>query len=175
MSYIDIIFGVLLLIAAVRGFMKGFIVELASLAALILGIWGAIHFSHITADFIVETFHWESKHTGVVAFLVTFVLIIVGLHLLGNVLTKVVEAIALGFLNKLAGLLFGIVKTAVILSVVLVFYERLDSGSYLISEEAKEESQVYVPLKNLVPTLLPFLNFWDEEQPEAPENRIDKA
>ncbi len=45
MNYIDIILGLLLLVAAVRGFMKGFIYEVASLAALILGVWGGIHFS----------------------------------------------------------------------------------------------------------------------------------
>ncbi|WP_120273130.1 CvpA family protein [Mangrovibacterium diazotrophicum] len=164
MNYIDIILGILLVIAAVRGFIKGFIVELASLVALILGIWGAIHFSHFTAGFLVDTFHWESEHVGLVAFIITFLIILVVVHILGNILTKLVEALALGFLNHLAGLFFGVLKTALILSIILLFFDRIDEDAHLISQETKEESQVYEPLKNLVPTLLPFLNFWDETE-----------
>jgi membrane protein required for colicin V production len=47
MNYIDIIIGIVLIVSAISGFRKGLIVEVASLAALILGIWGAIHFSGI--------------------------------------------------------------------------------------------------------------------------------
>ncbi|WP_163710110.1 CvpA family protein [Mangrovibacterium lignilyticum] len=163
MNYIDIILGVLLIIAAVRGFIKGFVVEVASLAALILGIWGAIHFSYFTADFLTGTFNWDTEHIGLIAFFITFVLILVVVHILGNVLTSLVEAMALGLLNHLAGLLFGVLKTALILSIVLVFFDRIDEDAHIISKDTKEESRVYEPLKNLVPTLLPFLNFWDDQ------------
>lgn len=175
MNYIDIVLGILLIIAAVRGSIRGFIVEFASLAALILGIWGAIHFSHFTSGFLVNTFHWETEHIGVIAFLVTFVLIIIVVHILGKILTKLVEAMALGFLNHLAGLLFGVFKAALILSILLVFFDRLDEDDHILSAEAKEESRVYEPLKNLVPTLLPFLNFWDESDELQKSNSNDKV
>jgi len=162
MNYIDIVLAILLIIAAIRGFMRGFIIEVASLAALILGIWGGIHLSHFIADFLVTNLHWESRHIGLISFLITFVLIIIVVHILGKVLTKVVEAMALGFLNHFAGLFFGVLKTALILSIVLLFFDRIDEDVHLISKETKEESRAYEPLKNLVPTLLPFLNFWDE-------------
>jgi len=169
MSYIDIVLGILLIIAAVRGFYKGFIVEAASLLALILGIWGAIHFSYFTADFLVNTFGWDSKNMSIIAFLMTFIVIIVVVHILGKILTKVVEALALGFLNHLAGLLLGVLKTALILSVLLLFLDKIDEEKNLISEEARQESQAYEPVKNLVPTLLPFLNFWDNPDLMVPE------
>jgi membrane protein required for colicin V production len=161
MNYIDIILGILLIIAAVRGFMKGFVIELASLAALILGIWGAIHFSHLTAGFLTGTFNWNPESIGLVAFLITLLLIVVVVHILGKLLTKVVEAMALGLLNHLAGMLFGVFKTALILSVVLLLFDHVDQDVHIIPEKTRDESQVYEPLKNLVPTLLPFLNFWD--------------
>ncbi len=163
MNYIDLVLGILLLVAAVRGFMKGFIVEIASLAALILAVWGAIHLSYFTGDFLRDTFDFKSEHLGVIAFIITFILIIIGVHLVGRVVTRLVEAMALGFLNKLAGILFGVLKAAVVLSIFLVFFDRVDANSNIIPRETKEKSQVYEPLKNLVPTLLPFLNFWDDD------------
>jgi len=161
MNYIDIVLGILLIIAAVRGFVKGFIVELASLAALILGVWGAIHLSHYTGDFLRDAFDLSSKHAGLIAFIVTFVLIIVVVHIFGNFLTHVVEAMQLGLLNHLAGLFFGVLKTALILSILLVFFDKMDEDSHILDPETKEKSQVYEPLKNLVPTLLPFLDIRD--------------
>ena len=45
MSIIDIVLGALLLFGLIRGAMKGLFVEIASLFALVLGVFGAIHFS----------------------------------------------------------------------------------------------------------------------------------
>ena len=52
MNYIDLTIGGLLIFGAVRGFFKGLIVEVAALAALVLGIIGALLFSSIIGDFL---------------------------------------------------------------------------------------------------------------------------
>ena len=54
MNWIDLIIVIILIIAIVRGFTDGFVRELASLAALIFGIWGAIKFSSLTAGKLYE-------------------------------------------------------------------------------------------------------------------------
>jgi membrane protein required for colicin V production len=77
MNYIDIIIGIILLFAAIGGFRKGLISELASLAALILGIWGAIEFSYITSDFLTENFNLETDYLNIISFIVTFIVIVI--------------------------------------------------------------------------------------------------
>jgi len=171
MNYIDIILGILIITAAVRGFMKGFIVELASFAALILGIWGGIYFSHFTAGYISRIFSWNPEYLWLVSFFITLILIVVVVHLIGMALDKLVEAMALGFLNHAAGLFFGIVKAAFILSILLVLFDKVDANNHVIPRNDKEKSRVYEPLKNFVPSVFPFLNFWDEE---IPANDKDK-
>jgi membrane protein required for colicin V production len=166
MNYIDIILGLLLIVAAVRGFMKGFIYEVASLVALILGVWGGIHFSYSLARFLEHTFSWHSEHLGLISFFIILVVIVVLVHLVGAALSKVVEAISLGFLDHTAGLFFGLVKAAFILSILLVLLDRFDRQYDFIPEEDKEKSRTYEPLKDFVPTIFPFLNFWDERTPE---------
>ncbi len=161
MNYIDIILGLLLLLAAIRGFNKGLVAEVASLAALILGIWGAIHFSHLTGDFLSDLFDYKSKYMGLISFFVTFILIVVAVQIIGNVVDKIVKTLALGFLNRLAGILFGVLKTALILSVVLIVFDEVDENVGIIPSEKKAESQIYEPVRNLVPTIFPFLDFWN--------------
>ncbi len=161
MNYIDIILGILLLLAAIRGFSKGLVAEVASLAALILGIWGAIRFSHLTADQLVNLFNFQSKYMGLISFFVTFILIVIAVQIIGNVVDKLVANLSLGFLNRLAGILFGVLKTALILSVVLIVFDEVDENVGILPSEKKAESQIYEPLKNLVPTIFPVLDFWN--------------
>jgi len=171
MNYIDLILGIILIIAAFQGFRQGFIVELASLAALILGIWGAIHFSDWTADFITDTTGYKSEHLSTIAFVVTFIAIVILIHILGKMLDTAVKAVALGFLNRLAGIIFGVLKAAVILSIFLLLFESVDENVHILPAGQKAESKIYQPLKQLVPTLFPFIKLWDSEKGDAPVNK----
>jgi membrane protein required for colicin V production len=179
MNYIDLILAIILIIAAVQGFRKGFIVELASLAALVLGIWGAIKFSDWTADFITDTTGFHSKHLTTIAFVVTFITIVIVIHILGKVLDNTVKAIALGFLNRLAGIIFGVLKAAVILSIFLLLFDSIDENVHILPATQKAESKIYSPMKQLVPTLFPFIKLWDygdkkktNEPAPDPKNQI---
>ncbi len=163
MNYIDIILGILLLLSAIGGFKKGLVVELASLAALILGIWGAIKFSYITSEFLVDNFDWNWDHLNTVSFIITFIVIVILVHIVAKTVTKLVETVMLGFVNKLAGLVFGFLKGAIILSIILVVFDKINEDINILSEKTKTESRIYEPLKNFAPSIFPFINFWDEE------------
>lgn len=110
MNYLDIILIILLFLAAINGFVKGFVEELAGLVALILGVWVAIHFSDSVAQFLVDQFSWKFRNISLVAFLITFLLVVVLVNIVGSYINKLVKAVSLGFLNRLAGLAFGVIK-----------------------------------------------------------------
>ena len=61
MVTIDIVLGVILLIAGYLGFKKGLFVTLASLIGLVAGVYGAIYFSHYAADFLTQRFNWSTQ------------------------------------------------------------------------------------------------------------------
>ena len=137
MSIIDIVLGALLLFGLIRGAMKGLFVEIASLCALILGVWGAIHFSYFAADLLDSKVDWDEKTINIVAFAITFVVIVIAISLAGKALTKLADFAALGILNKLLGGVFGALKIGRILSVLLIVFkykkEPLNSDSFKIS------------------------------------------
>jgi membrane protein required for colicin V production len=164
MNYIDLALALLLLLAAFRGYSNGFVAEVASLLALVLGIWGAIHFSHLMTGFITDTFDYHPKYLGLISFLITFAIIVLIIYLIGKAVETMLYAIALGFLNKLAGILFGIIKSALILSVLLLIFDEFDEDAHILPKDVKEGSHMYEPVKNLVPTVLPFLHLWDMDE-----------
>ena len=147
MGILDIILGILLAYGLFRGLKNGFFVEIASVIALIAGIFGTIHFSYLTADYLKEHLDWDPTYIKITAFIITFAGIVVAVHLLGKFLTRVADFAMLGLLNRIAGGIFGLVKVAVILGALLVFLERANLPLHWIEPEAFEESIFYGPLK----------------------------
>ena len=158
-NYFDFIIAIFLLWSAYRGITKGFLIMAASLAALVLGVWGAIRFSHLTAALMISFFSMETKYLALISFALTFVIIVILVHLLSRALDKLVKAVSLGLVNRLAGLLFGLLKTAFLISIFLVILNGIDNRVPFIPEEHKENSLLYQPLSRLATAIFPFLNF----------------
>lgn len=168
MTVIDIVLGALILFGLIRGLMKGLFVEVASLIALIAGVYGAIHFSNFAAEFLMERVDWNEKTINITAFAITFVIIVLVISLAGKALTKLADFAALGLLNKLLGAVFGGLKIAMILSIVLLIFTKMNKTIPFVDEEDLEDSVLYEPVKSIAPMVLP--NFLDE----ATENSSDE-
>lgn len=141
MNFLDVIFLVPVLWFVWQGFRRGLIIELATLAALILGIYAAIYFSGYAAKFIEENFTLSEDSAANVSYIITFILVFVIVFVLGKILEKVVDVIALGFLNKLAGAVFGVIKAVILISIFLAIINHYNGK--LISEEKKSGSFFY--------------------------------
>ncbi|GAB5474669.1 MAG: hypothetical protein Mars2KO_27680 [Maribacter sp.] len=149
MSFIDIVLGLLLLYGLYKGLRNGIFVEIASIIALIAGIFGAIHFSYVAGDYLYENMQWDERYINIAAFVITFIVIVVAVHLAGKLLTKIADFAMLGLLNKIAGAIFGVVKVAVILGAILIFFERVNSSVGLVKGAAFENSVLYEPVKEI--------------------------
>lgn len=146
MNFLDIVLGLLLLWGLWKGLTNGLLIEIASIIALIAGIYGAIHFSYIAGDYLSERMAWDEKIINIAALIITFILIVLVVHILGKILTKIIDFAMLGILNKIAGAIFGVLKVAVILGALLVFLERLNTNFDFPSQEMKVNSVLYAPL-----------------------------
>ena len=172
MGVIDIVLGALILFGLVRGFMKGLFVEVASLVALVAGVYGAIHFSNFAAEFLQTKTEWNEKTINITAFAITFVVIVLAIGLAGKALTKLADFAALGIINKLAGGVFGALKIALILSVVLNIFDKFNNTITLLDTDTKEASALYKPVKSLVPMIFPnLLNLNEEKDAEVDKQK----
>ena len=159
MSVIDIIIGALILYGVVKGLFKGLFVEVTSLLALLVGVYGAVHFSNYAAEILLNNFDWSEKTTNITAFAVTFIAIVLAISLAGKALTKLADFAALGLLNKLLGALFGGTKIALIISILLLIFSNLNKSIPFVSNDEIGASLLYSPIKSLAPMVLPeFMN-----------------
>ena len=163
MSVLDIILGALLLFGLINGFIKGLFVEIASLLALILGVYGAIHFSNFAADLLQSRFDWSEKTINITAFAITFVIIVLAISLAGKALTKIADFAALGIINKLLGGVFGALKIGLILSVVLIVFDKMNRTLPFVDESELKDSILYNPVKSLAPTIFPSIIKGEDE------------
>lgn len=140
------------------GYKKGLIIEAATLVALILGLYFAIYFSDVAGGFLHKTFNIEEMYMGALSFVVTFVVVVFGVIAIGKALEKIVDILFLGFLNKMAGAVFGILKGALFISVLILAFSYFDLENKVFSKEAREKSLFYEPVKSIAPALTSWLN-----------------
>ena len=157
MNTIDIVIAVILLFGLVKGFIKGLFIEITSLVGLILGVYGAIHFSYFLSDILKSSVSWDPSMIQIVAFAGTFLIILLALVLLGKTMTKIAETASLGFFNKILGALFGFIKYALILSVVFIVYDEINSSLKFVNKKKVRQSTLYEPVKDFAPAIFPNL------------------
>ena len=149
MNVIDIILAVALGFGFVKGFFKGFIIEVASLGALLLGLLGAAKFSSLVSNLLNDFFDWNPVATLTVSYLIVFIIIVYAISLLAKALTKIITKASLGLFNKSLGALFGFLKWAIFMSVGLFFLEKLNTWVTIIDPEMMEISVLYKPITQL--------------------------
>ena len=156
LNYIDLAVICLLVYGVGRGALRGFFVEISSLLALILGVFGALHFSSFTADLLKAYIDWE--YLPLLAFALTFVGIIIGVAWIGKLLTKLAKVVLLGFLNRLLGALFGACKWMVITGVLIWILGQIDLFFPFLPENITQDSLFFEPLQNLGAYLFEQIN-----------------
>lgn len=159
MQPIDYVFLLLILIAFVRGMINGLLKEIASLLAIVLGIVAGRLLSEEVSLLLTEWFGWSKTVVSICAFVIIFLVVAIGLHSLAFLLKKILNALNINWLNRLAGGLFGAFKIAVIVSLVLNLCGYVDKYVVVFKPETKEVSVLYCPIEKLVPTLMPLLKF----------------
>ena len=166
MNVLDIVLAALILFGLIRGLMKGFFVEIASVTALIVGIYGAIYFSDYAGAFLENRVSWDEKYINITAFAITFVILVLAIALAGKALTKLADFAALGILNKILGALFGALKIALILSVILIVFDKANKSIPFVNDKELESSVLYHPVKSLIPMIFPSITSIEEENEE---------
>ena len=152
MNYLDIIIALILFLFGWKGWRKGLIIEVVSLLAFGVGIYGAMHFSDFTAAHLQEVTEINPKYLNTVAFVLTFVLLVIVVNLIGRLLTKAVKAMNLTFFNRLGGFLFGAAKGVLLCSTMVLVLNNLQMLGF-VKEEIKEDSYLYPYIEETVPYL----------------------
>ena len=160
MSGIDLFLGAILAYGLIKGIWKGLFVELASLLSLLAGIFIAVKFSAVVGQIISDE---SSKTVSIIAFLITFIIVVVGIMLLAKVFTKLADFAGMGLLNRILGGLFGFLRIVLLLSVALNFFLRINSNNLFAEKETLEQSLFFQPVLDVSNYIFPSLEEWFSE------------
>lgn len=162
MSFLDIFLGALLAFSLYKGIKNGLFVEIASFVSLLLGIYLAIKFSSFIKDFLIKHVSWNPSTIQVVAFFLVFILVVVAVYLLAKFLTGIADFAQLGWLNKLGGGFFRVLKTILILSIVIALFEKVNFDNTFAKKETLDRSIFYNPIKKVAAFVYPSIEKWYE-------------
>jgi membrane protein required for colicin V production len=151
LNWLDLLLLILIGLAAAKGFKRGFIVEICSFAALWIGVYMALHFSKLIA-------HWLDlqENNKITAFLITFLGVLLLVHVLARMLTTLINIVQMGWANRIAGIGAGMLRSAFMLSVMLNLLLAYTDNE-LPPLEARERSALHDPIRAFSPLLLPRL------------------
>ena len=169
MNYLDIAITVPLLFGLIKGFSNGLIKEITGLLSLVLGVYVAVNFSILLEPHLSGIFNNYEQFKPIVAFAILFIATIFIIKLIGILANKITNALALGFISKIVGSIFGGLKIALILSFLLTIESRFE----LIPKKTKESAQLYIPTKNVIELITPYFkehqNIFEKIQDKAKE------
>ena len=151
MTFIDLALGAFLAFGLIRGLRNGLVMCFYGVLGLFLGIYIAVKFSTILG---------ASKTAKVIAFVIILIIVLVGIHLLAKVLSKVANALFLGWLNRLGGAFLAVIRTVLFLGVVLSLFQKVNINNVLISKKTQEKSLFYSPILKTSEYMLPVLTDW---------------
>lgn len=157
MNFVDIIIIVPLIYAAWVGFKKGLVIEVFTLLALLVGIYAGIHFSDWTSQLIKDNIDIEGKYLPVVAFTLTFLAVGAIVYFAGKMIERMLKVVNLSPINKIFGLLFGLIKMVYTLSILIILLETYDERGDFIPEDIKSESLLYEPVKITASATIPAI------------------
>ena len=170
MVILDFILGALLLYGLVKGLRNGFFVELSSLISLLIGIYLAIKFSYIVKESIGNHISWNPKTIQIIAFMITIILVIFGISLLAKVFTSIANFAFLGWLNTLAGGVIGVLKTALLISIFLTLFQKINFNHLFAEKKTLDNSLFFNPIQKIASVLYPSIEGWFHELKETKPN-----
>ena len=149
--------------------MKGLVVELTSIIAVILGYVGTRLWGAMFTSWLLQQFAWPEAVCLVVAYATLFLGIALSLHIIARLISKLFQKISLGWLNRLLGGVFGVAKWAFSMLMVVLCIHRLDAQFHFIKDELKEQSLLYCHTTPLSEKL------WDKVKTEIATISQEKA
>jgi membrane protein required for colicin V production len=141
MNWLDYLILLVLGFGLVRGLMKGFAVSVTSFLAMYIAFFLALRLMHRMAAWLTDFFGLETVWVPFLGFLTVFVLVLLGVIMLGKALDRFFKVTALGWLNRLAGGVFGVLQLGLVVGLMLWLVDQVQ----LIDPNSKYESVLYGP------------------------------
>jgi membrane protein required for colicin V production len=147
---IDLIYVVLIIVAALHGYRSGLIVGLFSLVAIIIGVAAAMKLSSVLAAYLGERINISKEWLPIISFAIILLVVLLLIRLVAKFIEKVFQSVLLGWVNRLAGIVFFIAIYTLVYSVLIFYAEQMK----LLLPATTEHSVLYTFIKPWGPRVI---------------------
>ena len=157
MAILDIVILLCFVPAIVAGISKGFVKQVIDFVAILLAAWAAFRFSTTLSEWLGQYVTLDATVLKVICFVLIAIVVALVLNLIGALITKALKALSLGFFNRLLGLVFAVLKVGLVIGLLILLFETLNSSLQLVKPEKLENAVVYNALRDAANTIFPIL------------------
>jgi len=148
LSAIDVVLGILILVGAYHGYKAGFLLELFSLVAIVLGVLAGFKFMGWAMVALGQKIEINKDMLPYVAFAMVFIAVVIVVNLLGKLVKTSVDKTLLGPVDEVGGAVVGLVRTTFVFSIALWI---VDSLNLSFISEWTEDSWLYPVVADVAP------------------------
>lgn len=164
MNILDIIILICFVPALIQGLRKGFIAQVIAIVSILTGVYLSFRFSTEASMWLAQYIQGSEQVLKIVAFALILIAVAAALTALGKLIEGFFKIVMLGWLNKLLGVLFSLLKCALITGLLIMVFNSINNTFNLVAEEELAKSVLYPPLKDIAYTVFPYLKemlFWN--------------
>ena len=148
MNGFDIVFLLVLVAGAWKGWSNGLLKEVLGLVGVFVGLYLARLLYEQVGDQIAPHIGCSSTVGGIIAFVLIWMGVPILMSIIGSLLTKLLDLLGIGSVNRLGGVLVSIVKYGLLLGALC----NVLAITNLVTEEAQQTSILFGPLKQCTST-----------------------
>ena len=157
MNFLDALILIALIPAIIQGLRKGFISQAISIISVVVGIWASARFANLVATWASQYITASEQVLKIVAFALILIVVFIVLGLLGKLLESVLKLVMLGWVNRLLGVVFSLLKALLIIGLIIIAFNALNNSFGIIKPEVISDSVLYEPIKNLADAVFPYI------------------
>ena len=163
MNILDIIILICFIPALIQGIRKGFVSQVVAIVSIVAGVYLSFEFSELVSGWISQYIEGSEQVLKITSFALILIVVIAGLTAFGKLIEKMIKIVMLGWLNRLLGAAFSLLKCALIVGLIIMAFNSLNTSFNFVDEAKLAESALYPPLKSFAYKVFPYLKeliFW---------------
>jgi membrane protein required for colicin V production len=153
MNPFDIFIIIVLGYSVVRGLFRGLIKEVSSIIGVLGGFYAAYSYYPIVAK-LLSGLIINPSHLNILSFLIIFCSVLIIISILGVVIKYLLNVAFLGWIDRICGVGFGLIKGVLIITVLFIILTTfLPKGAPLIKKSVLSPHVIWISEKmvNVVP------------------------
>ena len=157
MNILDAIILISLIPALIQGLRKGFISQAISIISFITGIWASARFADMVTTWLSKYIQAGEQILKIVSFAIILIIVFLALGFVGRLLEKVLDFAFLGWVNRLAGAVFSLLKAFLIIGLLITGFCALNETFEMVKPEIISDSVLFQPLKDTADAVFPHI------------------